>query len=1580
MNDRVKTFLFLSLSLIFIGSFLFLPKTGLAELNPEEAMESQGKIGIEEKESKLIFKSLLHYLEKRKRDAVLTNYNLEDQAVISLVIKGIKIEALNYWMIEFSKEVGKEIAKATLKTARLILTKDIGKVIEEIESVTVDRAKEYLMEWLLQEEIRVAPGNLNKISYQDYQNKWQEAKFSYIFAYKPLSSGSGEVGINIYSSGRIKTPRPSGGIQWEGGIEELPPFIIEISGEVEKVWVGAGYYYNWTAGPNIEIIFNQPVPEFEFKEIGFLEKQVNKFKSNFNKTKVAGEKLLEILKGISEKTTDYGKELGKGVYDKIKDFFSGLNPFQAALVPEITFYEVDDPGKEPIGDKEKENEDSEGEEDEEGEKEEENLLENLPDSPEPSLGEDRQKDLEDLLRKLNDLNEEIEDLKEGQKEDEETKEEEKDPEDDNHFCEYEVDLNTSPKEELVYLVGVGDVIAQRIIDYREKGSFYSVEDLLEISGIGSVTLQKIKEQGCVFVDGIGFEEEEEENEEKNDSRSGTGSIDDENPNYCDIPGSDPVKDQVIINEVAWMGTDNSSNNEWIELKNISDSAVSLSGWQVLDKEKQIKVIFDSGDLQPGEFYLLERTDDDSVPGIAADLIYTGGLNNNNEALYLFNNDCQLQDKVEADPDWPAGDNEEKRTMERGEDLLWHTFSGEEEGDIKGTPKAENSEPPESVSEPVLEIFPKELTFEVKEDEDSSSTKIISVNTSEQELEWTASLSPAADWLAIAPVSATSSEEVSVMVDPSELVSGSYSAEIVFLAGNSEERVAVELNIQPEDKLLDHIVISEIKLADNEFVELYNPKETEVNVSEWYFSYYPSTREEWNNPYRNKQFPENSVIPPQSHYLIGLKGYSDILGNPVSEWQAYASDLLGNSEGSVAIFPWDPEGKTSEEAENGRIDAVGWGDVEIKESESCDPAPKGKSLNRISSSQYQDTDLNSFDFEIRDDPTPTNSKGEIYYPPAAESFSWPMIQQNPQHTGQSKYELPQNLKEDWSLILKSHDSEERVYGSTQPVIGEDETIYFALRGDDWGALYAISSKGKKKWTYETTEENIYNPAIGADATVYFPTSGGSVYAINPDGTKKWEFSTGREEESDWAKSIYSVVIGDCHNIYFTDYQYLYSINSQGKLNWKIGNAPRGGSAFLGPAIGKDNTIYVTWTGFRSLQDSAHGSLRAYNPEDGSKKWQASLEYSATAPVVDSNGNIYIVAGWNGWDLGGDLYKFNGEGKKLWQKGRLDSYSTVPVLAPDGTITVSDNWTERIKGNSWGTFSSLKMYSSNGDTIGEAEKERNRMSQAQTDIGNNVIFSRNKEVFLLKNTDENSKKVALSANLGFSSPVIGKEGRVYIVGKEEKENSATDIILYSLVAGPDPEIEGCTDVEALNYNPEATIDDGSCQYDIEGCMDPAAENYNPEATIDDGSCIILNIKTESNSSPALDLGKESALPFSDSSASSGTESISSTSTKERLEENNEEEENNQEEDKESHQKENEEEEREKDQEEGNKEEVEPLDSESATTPSSTPLSNSINNSSTPSNILEEKDTDSGEDIDPVETEIKEEVSETSTEPAN
>lgn len=63
----------------------------------------------------------------------------------------------------------------------------------------------------------------------------------------------------------------------------------------------------------------------------------------------------------------------------------------------------------------------------------------------------------------------------------------------------------------------------------------------------------------------------------------------------------------------------------------------------------------------------------------------------------------------------------------------------------------------------------------------------------------------------------------------------------------------------------------------------------------------------------------------------------------------------------------------------------------------------------------------------------------------------------------------------------------------------------------------------------------------------------------------------------------------------------------------------------------------------------------------------------------------------------------------------------------------------------------------------------------------------------------------------------------------------LILNGLCTTDETDIPGCTDASACNYNPQATTDDGSCDFaSCSGCTDATACNYNPESTTDDGSC--------------------------------------------------------------------------------------------------------------------------------------------------
>jgi len=151
-----------------------------------------------------------------------------------------------------------------------------------------------------------------------------------------------------------------------------------------------------------------------------------------------------------------------------------------------------------------------------------------------------------------------------------------------------------------------------------------------------------------------------------------------------------------------MGTSASASDEWIELKNTSATTVDVTGWQVVSVSGHVHFVVNPASdnvrttrLAPGSFYLLERTDDNTVPGTSADALYTGALSNSSasapEGLTLFDANCRPMDEVQADvgadnESWPAGDAGTRSTMERNDgDLGWHTSSY-----AGGTPKGPNS--------------------------------------------------------------------------------------------------------------------------------------------------------------------------------------------------------------------------------------------------------------------------------------------------------------------------------------------------------------------------------------------------------------------------------------------------------------------------------------------------------------------------------------------------------------------------------------------------------------------------------------------------------------------------------------------------------------------------------------------------------------------------------------------------------------------------------------------------------------------------------------------------------------------------
>lgn len=230
---------------------------------------------------------------------------------------------------------------------------------------------------------------------------------------------------------------------------------------------------------------------------------------------------------------------------------------------------------------------------------------------------------------------------------------------------------------------VQEQFEQNLVQIQEK-----IDELSERIDILEGRLTEFTEAESLSSEVLETEEqslsEESEDEEETTKEKEPEEIEQK---ICEkITGTQPLRNKIVINEVAWMGTSMSANNEWIELKNISGATINLENWQLLDEEQQIKIIFsDKEKVAANGLFLLERTDDNAVPGVVADYIYTGSLGNSQESLSLFDGNCQLQDVISAESNWSGGDSDSKRTMERKTDLTWQTSF--ESG---GTPKAENS--------------------------------------------------------------------------------------------------------------------------------------------------------------------------------------------------------------------------------------------------------------------------------------------------------------------------------------------------------------------------------------------------------------------------------------------------------------------------------------------------------------------------------------------------------------------------------------------------------------------------------------------------------------------------------------------------------------------------------------------------------------------------------------------------------------------------------------------------------------------------------------------------------------------------
>lgn len=179
-----------------------------------------------------------------------------------------------------------------------------------------------------------------------------------------------------------------------------------------------------------------------------------------------------------------------------------------------------------------------------------------------------------------------------------------------------------------------------------------------------------------------------------------------------------------------------------------------------------------------------------------------------------------------------------------------------------------------------------------------------------------------------------------------------------------------------DGIPNHVVISEVEIVDSEWIELYNPTNSDVDMSGWYWCYFSSERD-WNKPVNHKEL--SGVIKKHGFYLLRIDGDAKPHGVDPDWDTGYSDDpnTLSDSAGSVGIFTSDPKDKSVEDAKAAKIDVVAWGNVSnVKEGTEATAPGSGKSIERKALFEgyapCQDTDNNAEDFFERETPTPMNS--------------------------------------------------------------------------------------------------------------------------------------------------------------------------------------------------------------------------------------------------------------------------------------------------------------------------------------------------------------------------------------------------------------------------------------------------------------------------------------------------------------------------------------------------------------------------------------------------------------------------------
>ncbi len=386
---------------------------------------------------------------------------------------------------------------------------------------------------------------------------------------------------------------------------------------------------------------------------------------------------------------------------------------------------------------------------------------------------------------------------------------------------------------------------------------------------------------------------------------------------------------------------------------------------------------------------------------------------------------------------------------------------------------------------------------------------------------------------------------------------------------------------------------------------------------------------------------------------------------------------------------------------------------------------------------------------------------------SEELAWPSRQHDSKNTGRSPLDTTHvDGTEKWNYTFNTNE----IY---DPVIGNNGTIYV---GSKDGNLYAIQQDGSLKWKFDTRGEINATPSIGSDGTIYVTSTPNKLFATNPDGTQKWRMELGKNQKL--------LAVGNDDTIYVrykvkprnkSDRTHFTAISPEGTIKWNYSTYR---VPFVSPAINEEGTIYMI------TNDYYNTYLHAFNP-NGTVKWNTTIHVADMLGIVIGNqGDIYITS-FAG--LGLDTSKilaFSSNGTKKWEK-TLEYGAVSPAIGNDGTLYVGCSPTE----SSSPARSLYAIYPN-----GTVKWHNNYGGGASGDYvyappsigGEGTIYISSKSKSLFAVYPNGSVKWEFTTGeprkegLYLTTPAIGSDGTIYITGCNYF--SSKDSTLYAIGGTP------------------------------------------------------------------------------------------------------------------------------------------------------------------------------------------------------